>query len=282
MSMPNPSPRGPTRALIADDERLMREQLRARLAEVWPELEIVAEAKNGLEALELTETHRPDLVFLDIRMPGMTGVEAARAIAQLPVDDESEGGWRGCEVVFITAYDQYAIEAFEQGVVDYVLKPAERERLQVTVGRLKKRLARRESDAPADDEASPPAMQQLLQKLAARMDPSQAPQLRWIQATVGQNIQMIPVDEVLFFISDEKYTRVQTATVEALIRKPIKELIDELDAEVFWQIHRSTLVNTRFIAGVSRDLRGRQLVAVKGHTEKLEVSRSFAGLFKGM
>ena len=282
MSMPNPSPRGPTRALIADDERLMREQLRARLAEVWPELEIVAEAKNGLEAVELTEAHRPDLVFLDIRMPGMTGVEAARAIAQLPVDDESEGGWRGCEVVFITAYDQYAIEAFEQGVVDYVLKPAERERLQVTVGRIKKRLAQRESDAPADDEASPPAMQQLLQKLAARMDPSQAPQLRWIQATVGQNIQMIPVDEVLFFISDEKYTRVQTATVEALIRKPIKELIDELDAEVFWQIHRSTLVNTRFIAGVSRDLRGRQLVAVKGHTEKLEVSRSFAGLFKGM
>ena len=282
MSMPNPSPRGPTRALIADDERLMREQLRARLAEVWPELEIVAEAKNGLEAVELTEAHRPDLVFLDIRMPGMTGVEAARAIAQLPVDDECEGGWRGCEVVFITAYDQYAIEAFEQGVVDYVLKPAERERLQVTVGRIKKRLAQRESDAPADDEASPPAMQQLLQKLAARMDPSQAPQLRWIQATVGQNIQMIPVDEVLFFISDEKYTRVQTATVEALIRKPIKELIDELDAEVFWQIHRSTLVNTRFIAGVSRDLRGRQLVAVKGHTEKLEVSRSFAGLFKGM
>jgi DNA-binding LytR/AlgR family response regulator len=257
--------------------------LRARLAEVWPELEIVAEAKNGLEAVELTQAHHPDLVFLDIRMPGMTGIEAARAIAQLPVDDqddgESEGGWRGCEVVFITAYDQYAIEAFEQGVVDYVLKPAERERLQVTVERIKKRLAQRAANA---DDAPPPAMQQLLQKLAARMDPSKAPQLRWIQATVGQNIQMIPVEDVLFFISDEKYTRVQTATIEALIRKPIKELIDELDAEVFWQIHRSTLVNTKFIAGVSRDLRGRQLVAVKGHTEKLEVSRSFTGLFKGM
>ena len=125
-------------------------------------------------------------------------------------------------------------------------------------------------------------MQQLLQRLTARMDPAKAPQLRWIQATVGQNIQMIPVDEVLFFISDEKYTRVQTASVEALIRKPIKELIEELDAEVFWQIHRSTLVNTKYIAGVSRDLRGRQLVAVKGHPEKLEVSRSFTGLFKGM
>ena len=271
----------PTRALIADDERLMREQLRARLAEVWPELEIVAEAKNGLEAVEMTEAQQPDLVFLDIRMPGMTGVEAARAIAQLPVDEDG-AGWRGCEVVFITAYDQYAIEAFEQGVVDYVLKPAERERLQVTVERIKKRLAQRAAGADRDTEEPPPAMQQLLQKLAARMDPAKAPTLRWIQATVGQNIQMIPVEEVLFFISDEKYTRVQTATLEALIRKPIKELIEELDADVFWQIHRSTLVNTKFIAGVSRDLRGRQLVAVKGSNEKLEVSRSFAGLFKGM
>jgi DNA-binding LytR/AlgR family response regulator len=275
----SPPPRAP-RALIADDERLMREQLRARLAEVWPELEIVAEAKNGLEAVSLTESEQPDLVFLDIRMPGMSGVDAARQIAQLPTDDDAEG-WPGCEIVFITAYDQYAIEAFEQGVVDYVLKPAERERLTVTVERIRKRLAQRAGGAPAADDP-PPAMQQLLQKLAMRMDPEKAPKLRWIQATVGQNIQMIPVDEVLFFISDEKYTRVQTATIEALIRKPIKELIEELDAEVFWQIHRSTLVNTKFIAGVSRDLRGRQLVAVKGHPEKLEVSRSFTGLFKGM
>jgi DNA-binding LytR/AlgR family response regulator len=277
---PIPSPTRAPRALIADDERLMREQLRARLAEVWPELEIVAEAKNGLEAVSMTESEHPDLVFLDIRMPGMTGVEAARAIAQLPVDEEAEG-WPGCEIVFITAYDQYAIEAFEQGVVDYVLKPAERERLTVTVQRIRKRLAQRASGNPATDDP-PPAMQQLLQKLAAKMDPAKAPTLRWIQATVGQNIQMIPVDEVLFFISDEKYTRVQTATIEALIRKPIKELIEELDADMFWQIHRSTLVNTKFIAGVSRDLRGRQLVAVKGHPEKLEVSRSFTGLFKGM
>ena len=270
------------RALIADDERLLREQLRARLAEVWPELEIVAEAKNGLEAVRLTEELHPDLVFLDIRMPGMSGVEAARAIAQLPVaepgGDDLAGGWRGCEVVFITAYDQYAIEAFEQGVVDYVLKPAERERLTLTVERIRKRLAQRRSDeGPASV-----GMQQLLQKLAARLNPAGAPRLRWIQATVGQTIQMIPVEEVLFFISDEKYTRVQTATVEALIRKPIKELLEEIDADLFWQIHRSTLVNTRCIAGVTRDLRGRQLVSVKGHPEKLEVSRSYAGLFKGM
>jgi DNA-binding LytR/AlgR family response regulator len=281
-SLPTPQ----ARALIADDERLMREQLRARLTEVWPELEIVAEAKNGFEAVELTRAHKPDLVFLDIRMPGLSGVEAARAIAQLPThEDDGDAGteqWCGCEVVFITAYDQYAIEAFEQGVVDYVLKPAERERLTVTVARIKKRLAQRRAAGQGEGEEPPRSMQQLLQKLAVRMDPAKAPTLRWIQATVGQNIQMIPVEDVLFFISDEKYTRVQTATIEALIRKPIKELVEELDADVFWQIHRSTLVNTCHIAGVSRDLRGRQLVTVKGSNEKLEVSRSFAGLFKGM
>ena len=274
------------RALIADDERLLREQLRARLAEVWPELEIVAEARNGTEALQLTEAHHPDLVFLDIRMPGMTGIEAARAIGQLPSDDDTPDAWLGCEVVFITAYDQYAIEAFEQGAADYVLKPAERERLAVTVERIKKRMAYRrsggENEASPNDGPSAADMQLLLQRLHARMAPNAAPQLRWIQATVGQSIQMIPVEEVLFFISDEKYTRVQTASVEALIRKPIKELIAELDAEMFWQIHRSTLVNTKFISGVSRDMRGRQLVSVKGHPEKLEVSRSFTGLFKGM
>ena len=273
-----------TRALIADDERLMREQLRARLAEVWPDLEIVAEAKNGIEAVELTQSHHPDLVFLDIRMPGMTGVDAARQIAQLPTDDDNADGWPGCEIVFITAYDQYAVEAFEQGVVDYVLKPAERERLLVTVERIKKRMALR--DKPEAERAPlaahTPDMQQLLQKLAGQLNPNAPPKLKWIQATVGQQIQMIPVEDVLFFISDEKYTRVQTATLEALIRKPIKELIDELDMNLFWQIHRSTLVNTKAIAGVSRDLRGRQLVAVKGHPEKLEVSRSFTGLFKGM
>ena len=272
-----------TTALIADDERLLREQLRARLAEVWPELEIVAEAKNGAEAVAMTETHHPDIVFLDIRMPGMTGIEAARAIAQLPTADDDaapEGAkpWHGCEIVFITAYDQYAIEAFEQGVVDYVLKPAERARLQLTVDRIRKRLA----DRAADESPDATGMQQLLQRLATKMNPGAAPKLKWIQATVGAAIQMVPVDDVLFFISDEKYTRVQTATIEALIRKPIKELVDELDADAFWQIHRSTLVNTRMIAGVTRDLRGRQLVALRGHPEKLEVSRSYAGLFKGM
>ena len=270
------------RAVLADDERLMREQLRARLAEVWPELQIVAEAKNGLEAVQMVDEHRPDIVFLDIRMPGLTGVDAARQIAQLAprsagdADDELLP-----EIVFITAYDQYAVEAFEQGVADYVLKPAERDRLLLTVQRIQQRLAARHSGAA--DAPSGPHLQQLLHKLSARLSPGGATQyLQWIQATVGQAIQMIPVDEVLFFISDEKYTRVQTAQVEALIRKPIKELVDEVDPALFWQIHRSTLVAVKAIAGVTRDFRGRQIVSVKQHPEKLEVSRSYAGLFKGM
>jgi DNA-binding LytR/AlgR family response regulator len=277
-----------TRALIADDERLMREQLRARLKEVWPELEIVAEAKNGLDAVALTEQHHPDIVFLDIRMPGLTGVDAARQIGQLPTFEDAQG-WPGCEIVFITAYDQYAVQAFEQGVVDYVLKPAERERLQVTVQRIRQRMAERANHSPAGNESADtplathtPEMQQLLQRLSSQLNPQAPAKLQWIQATVRQAIQMIPVEDVLFFISDEKYTRVQTATVEALIRKPIKELVEEIDMNLFWQIHRSTLVNVKAIAGVSRDERGRQLVSVRGLTEKLEVSRSYAGLFKAM
>jgi DNA-binding LytR/AlgR family response regulator len=256
------------RAVIADDERLMREQLRARLAEVWPELEIVAEAKNGREAVEAVATHRPDLAFLDIRMPGMTGVEAAREIGD------------ACHVVFITAYSEYAVEAFEQGAVDYVLKPADSERLAVTVARLKKRLGAKPADLGA-----------LLEKLAASLDlPADAPRsalrkepyLQWIQASMGQQIRMIPVAEVLFFTSDEKYTRVQTETYEALIRKPIKELVEELDPERFWQIHRATIVNVKAIAGITRDLRGRQLVQLKNYPQKLEVSRNFTHLFKQM
>jgi DNA-binding LytR/AlgR family response regulator len=298
-------PAAPVRGVIADDERLMREQLKARLAEVWPELEIVGEAKNGLEAVDLVSRHHPDVVFLDIRMPGLSGVDAARRIAQLPgpgaaplvgddagaaasddapdaaedAEDAEDAEWSLPEIVFITAYDQYAIEAFEQGVADYVLKPAERERLGVTVSRIKQRLALRGTE----DEPPAPHLQQLLHKLAAKLNPNSAPPaLKWIQATVGQAIQMIPVEDVLFFISDEKYTRVQTATIEALIRKPIKELVDELDPDLFWQIHRSTLVNTRAIGGVTRDLRGRQIVSIKGSNEKLEVSRSYTHLFKGM
>jgi DNA-binding LytR/AlgR family response regulator len=255
---------GAARAILADDERLMREQLRARLAEVWPELEIVAEAKNGQEAVELVQRLRPDLAFLDIRMPGLTGVEAARAIGS------------ACHVVFVTAYGEFAIEAFEQGAVDYVLKPAELARLQVTVQRLKQRL-----------QAPPPDLGALLDQLARKLDTVASSQrgpshLQWIQAAIGQQLRMIPVGEILFFVSDEKYTRVQTEGYEALIRVPIRELIEQLDPEQFWQIHRSTIVNVRAVSGIVRDFRGRQLVTLKNHAEKLEVSRSFAHLFRQM
>ena len=245
-------------AIIADDERLMRDQLRLRLAQTWPELEILAEAKNGDEAIELVHQHRPDFTFLDIRMPGKTGLEAAREITGKT------------HVVFITAYDQYAVEAFEQGAVDYVLKPAEPERLQITVERLKARL----HTEPAD-------MSSILLQLASRIAPKPT-YLQWIQASIGQELRLIAVQDVLFFQSDEKYTRVQTNRVEALIRKPVRDLAEELDPALFWQIHRSTLVNVTAIDGVARDLRGRHLVLIKGQPDKLEVSRSFVHLFKQM
>ncbi len=270
-------------AVIADDERLMREQLRARLSEAWPELVFVAEARNGSEAVELVETHDPDFAFLDIRMPGMTGIEAARAILARPDN--------ACQIVFITAYDQYAVEAFEQGAIDYVLKPADRERLGKTVERLKGRLERPEAPTGSRPAASldRPDVAELLTRLASRLDApagvggaAPVPRLQWIQASVGQSLRLIPVDEVLFFQSDEKYTRVQTAQFEALIKKPIKELIDELDPDRFWQIHRATLVNAQAIATVTRDFRGRQIVTVTGHPQKLEVSRTYTHLFRQM
>src|SRR5258708_10062878 len=251
------------RAILADDERLMREQLRARLAEVWPQLQIVGEAKNGQEAVELVQQLRPELAFLDIRMPGLTGVEAARAISN------------ACHVVFVTAFGEFAIEAFEPGGADYVLNPAETARLQVTVRRVQQRL-----------QAPPQDLGALLDTLASKLEAVAAghrPQhLQWIQASIGQQLRMIPVGEVLFFISDEKYTRVQAETYEALIRTPIRELLEQLDPAQFWQIHRATIVNVRAVAGVVRDLRGRQLVTLKNHTQKLEVSRTFTHLFRQM
>jgi len=281
------------RAVIADDERLMRDQLRARLQQVWPELEIVAEAKNGLEAVQAVSEHLPDVIFLDIRMPGLTGIEAAKEIAQLDLGDDALLP----EMVFITAYDQYAIDAFEQGVVDYVLKPVEPERLKLTAARLKTRWMQRTHDlnghvmgdvsaekkVPAANHAlASHSVQQLLHSLSAQVSGRPAHYLSWLQASVGQTIQMVAVEDVLYCVSDEKYTRVQTAQQEFLIRKPIKELVDELDPAIFWQIHRSTLVNVKAIAGVLRDERGRQVVAVKGRSEKLTVSRNASQFFRGM
>lgn len=256
-------------AIIADDERLMRDLLRTRLSQVWPELQILGEAKNGDEAVQLVNELKPDLTFLDIRMPGKTGMEAARDIGN------------ASQVVFVTAYDQYAVEAFERGAIDYVLKPPEPERLQITVERLKERLA-----APADPAGAQARVSDtvtaMLSQLAEKIAAPKPKYLQWIQASIGQDLRMIPVEDILFFRSDEKYTCVQTASFEALIRKPVRDLAEELDPALFWQIHRATLVNVNAIEGVTRDIRGRHLVLIKGRPEKLEVSRSFLHLFKQM
>ena len=258
-------------AIIADDERLMRDQLRMRLFEAWPELDIVGEARNGEEAVALVARLHPDLTFLDIRMPGTSGMDAARQI----------GGQSN--IVFVTAYDQYAVEAFERGAVDYVLKPPEPERLQVTVARLKERLARPEdTNAVNMNMSMNDSVTQMLSQLAQKMAPPKPAYLHWIQASIGQDLRMIPVEEILFFRSDDKYTCVQTERFEALIRKPVRDLAEELDPALFWQIHRATLVNVNAIEGVTRDIRGRHLVLIKGKPDKLEVSRSFLHLFKQM
>ena len=258
--------KGPT-ALIADDEEPMRQLLKSRLHEAWPELEIVAEAANGVEAIALAGLHQPDIVFLDIRMPGLSGIEAARML------------FNRCHIVFVTAYDQYAIEAFEQGALDYLLKPAGGERLKMTCARLQERLGK----SPANIERQ---LAQLLQGVSGANRNSAAAKpreyLRWIQAMVGNSLRMISTKEVLFFRADEKYTRVQTLQGEVLIRKTLKELEDELDPDEFWRIHRSTLVRVDAIAEVRRDLRGRQMVRVRNFDEELEVSRGNTHLFQQM
>jgi DNA-binding LytR/AlgR family response regulator len=249
-------------AVVADDERLMRDQLVSRLKEAWPELLIVGEASNGREAIDIVRSLAPDIVFLDISMPGTDGIEAARALAGL------------AHVVFVTAHDEYAIRAFEHGAVDYVLKPAEPARLALTCQRLRERLKQ-----------APDSMHDLLAQLSQRLGPGELKPreyLRWVQASVGANLRMIPTSEILFFRAEDKYTRVQTQRFEALIRKPIKELIDELDPNEFWQIHRSIVVRVDAVEQVTRNLRGNQVVHVKGSDERLEVSRTFNHLFKQM
>jgi DNA-binding LytR/AlgR family response regulator len=246
-------------AVIADDEPLLRAMLRARLAKLWPDLEVVHEMENGRDVERVLDEHDPQLFFLDIHMPGVNGLEAARAIAGR------------AHVVFVTAYDQYAVEAFERGAIDYVLKPFNEERLGVTVERLKERLERK-----------PASMDTLVEELAGRLGVKAAEHLRWIKASVGSNVRLIPVEEVLFFQSDEKYTRVVLCESEALIRKPIKELLDELDPAKFWQIHRATIVNVDAIATVRRGLKDQAEISLRDHRETLIVSRAFTHLFKQM
>ena len=246
-------------AILAEDEAILRAQLQAKLAKLWPELEIIASVEDGAAALEALEDRVPDFMFLDIQMPEMTGVEVARHVAGR------------CHVVFVTAYDQYAIQAFETGAVDYLLKPASDDRHAVTIERLKAKLATPPMDLNA-----------VLARISEQIHGGKREKLQWIKATVGQNLRLIPVSEVLFFQSDEKYTRVVTADAEALIKTPIREILDGLDPNVFWQIHRSTVVNAGAIAAVTRDFRGQAHVKVKGKDESLVVSRIYSHLFKQM
>ncbi len=254
-----------TTAIIAEDEPILRAQLKAKLARMWPELTIVADVGDGEAALEAIDEHRPQLAFLDIQMPEMTGVEVTRSLGANP-------GLR-CHVVFVTAFDQYAVEAFDTNAVDYVLKPYTDDRLQTAVNRLKERLAIQPT--PVQD------LDALVAQLSAQLKPI-TQRLSWIKASVGDQLRLIAVDDVLFFQSDEKYTLVATRELDALIRTPIRDILDGLDGDAFWQIHRSVIVNALAIESVSRDFRGQASVKIKGRPENLSVSRPFSHLFKQM
>ncbi|MEO8135756.1 MAG: LytTR family DNA-binding domain-containing protein [Betaproteobacteria bacterium] len=246
------------KAVIAEDEPELRAELKETLAAVWPELVVCAEAEDGIQAMHAMSAHTPDILFLDIQMPGMTGLEIAQ---------HASGK---CHVVFVTAYDKYAVAAFEQGAVDYVMKPFSTARLATTVARLKARV-----------ESAPANLDGILKALAVRMENGRE-YLRWITASEGQNLRLITVEEICYFQADNKYTLVVTPDTQSLIRRGIKELADEVDPGVFWQIHRSTLVNVNAIAGVNRDFKGHLRVRLKQRKETLPVSESYVHLFRQM
>ena len=250
-----------TTAIIADDEDLPRKDLRRMLNELWPELDIVAECEHGADALETIQQRQPDIAFLDIRMPGMTGLDVAHA---------AKGR---CHVVFTTAYDNHALEAFSTGALDYLLKPISRERLIDAIARLKERFAAK---------AAPSDLSQLMQELDKRLRPANVERIRWISASVGDTIKMIPIDKVLYFTSDEKYTRVVAIDDEAHVRKPLKEIIDGLDPDIFWQIHRGVVVRADAIAKAHRDELGKVSVQLRGSKDVLKVSQAYAWRFKPM
>lgn len=248
----------PPRALIAEDEPILAAELRTVLGQAWPELALVGIAEDGVEALHLLDAHRPDVVFLDIQMPGLTGLEVAR---------KASGR---CHVVFVTAYDEYAVAAFEAGAVDYVMKPLSAARIATTVERLKAKLA----------SALPANLDGILRALADAAARRQY--LRWITATQGNDLRLITVDEILYVKSDNKYTLVVTRERESLIRRTIRELADELDPQQFWQIHRGTLVNINAVAGVTREMSGKLRVRLKDRPELLSVSDPYAHQFRSM
>ena len=251
--------------VVAEDEELLRTSLLLQLGEVWPGLRIVAECEDGASALESIAELQPDVAFLDIRMPGLTGIEVARGLA-----DASPR----TQVVFVTAYDQYAIDAFEQGAIDYLLKPITRERLLATVQRIQARAAAGHPDGAT--------LEALLRHLSAREMPASKPPLVWITASAGKDTRLIMVDDVAYFQADNKYTTVMTAEGESLLRTPLRELLDSLDAATFKQIHRSTIVNMKAVASVSRDDTGRGRLKLKNRPETLTVSQPFMSLFRNM
>jgi len=254
-------------ALIADDEPLLRDALTRQLAQIWPELDVVAQARNGRETIKLFEARKPDVCFLDVHMPGVSGVEAAHHIG------------RRAHLVFVTAYDHYAVQAFAEGVLDYLVKPVEPARLADTVMRLKDRL--RDSEPALNTEA-------LLQQLAAQLQRgSAASPLRWIRAQVGQTLRLIAVDDIDYLRSDEKYTLIAWRgdagqPGEALISTALKELVGQLDPTHFAQVHRSVVVNLRSISHVTRGENETEGIHLKGRKEVLPVSRSYLHLFRQM
>jgi DNA-binding LytR/AlgR family response regulator len=261
-------PSNPT-ALIADDEDLPRSELREMLRQAWPELRIVAECEHGPAAVEAIEAHAPQIAFLDIRMPGASGLDVARAASGR------------CHIVFTTAYDSHAVAAFEAGAADYLLKPVQAQRLAQAVQRLRERLAA---------QAAAPALDGLVEQLASRLaggagagSPGRAGEpLRWVSASVGETIKLFGIDEIVFFQSDEKYTRVVTANDEAHIRKPLKEILDGLDSNEWWQIHRGVVVRAAAVQRAQRDELGRITLHLRNHAEKLAVSQAWAWRFKPM
>ena len=253
----------PIRAIIADDEKPLREYLRSWLAKLWPELVICAEAENGLQALELIEKETPQIAFLDIKMPGLSGIEVARRMTA------------SSRVVFITAYDQFAIEAFENEVIDYLLKPVTEERLQKTIARLKKQVADK-SDLPLDIRK---VMRRLMSTLPAQ---NASGYLQWIKARHGDSVRMIAVGDVCYFKAEDKYTVVKTREGESLIKTTISGLARDLDPEQFWRVHRGAIVNVHQIAKVDRSFAGRLDINLKDLPDKLTVSRTYAHRFKQM
>ncbi len=250
-------------AIIADDEEQLRIHLKSKLADLWPELIICGEAENGLEALELIESCRPDIAFLDIKMPGLSGIEVAQKLGV------------NCRVVFITAFDQYAIEAFENEAVDYILKPVTDKRLQKAIKRLKKQISGI-SNPPID------FSQTMDRLLTALKDKPPAGYLKWIKVRHGEEVGLIAVEDVCYFKAEDKYTLVRTLEKESLIKKSIRQLSEELDPEQFWRIHRGSIINVNRIAGVHRSFAGRLIIKLKDLPETLTVSRSYGHLFKQM